>query len=243
MKPACILVVDDEPSLRILLSRIFVKEGFKVLASANGGEGLETAFKERPDLVILDLNLPDMNGEEVCQKIRQDPAIGTTPVLILTGKTTEGLSARCLNRGADAYLSKPFDVDDILAHVRALLRRANSGVSGQEVLSKGRITIRTGERRVFWKGRRVEALAPKEFDLLCHLVSHAPKVLDKKALALRAWGVPLEQLHVRTLDVHIRRIRRKLGPAAAGCLKTVPSVGFQWIEESELSPLDPSSVR
>src|SRR5205807_1154472 len=109
-----ILVVDDEPSIRSLLSRVLGREGFEVLLATSGREGLETVAKEKPDLVILDLNLPDIYGEEVCLKIRQNTSTENVPVLILTGKTSEGLSARCLNGGADDYLAKPFDIEDIM---------------------------------------------------------------------------------------------------------------------------------
>src|SRR5260221_8177399 len=112
-----ILVVDDEPSIRSLLSRVLEREGYEVLLAMNGREGLEVAAKEKPDLVILDLNLPDIYGEDICRRIRENPSIETIPVLILTGKTTQGLSARCLNGGADDYLPKPFDIEDILAHL------------------------------------------------------------------------------------------------------------------------------
>jgi DNA-binding response OmpR family regulator len=230
--PPRILVVDDEPSLRSLLRRVLGREGFEVLLATNGREGLDSAAKEKPDLVVLDLSLPDVDGDEVCRQMRRTPAIENIPVLILTGKTAEGLLARCLNGGADDYLTKPFDIEEILARLRALLRRSRGLLSSQQGISKGRLTIRVAERMVLWNGQRIPALAPKEFELLRHLVFHAPSVLDKNTLALKAWGVPFDQLHRRTLDVHIRRIRRKLGPTAASCLKTIPAVGFQWLDEA-----------
>jgi DNA-binding response OmpR family regulator len=227
-----VLVVDDEASIQSLLNRVLVREGFDVLSAMSGQEGLVAAAKEKPDLVILDLNLPDLYGEEVCSKLRQDPSTENVPVLILTGKNATGLSAHCLNGGADDYLSKPFDITDILAHMRALLRRSQGRVSSRGVISSGRLTIRIAERMVFWRGHRIATLAPKEFDILRHLVLEAPKVIDKNSLALKTWGISSDQLHQRTLDVHIRRIRKKLGTAAAACLKTVPAIGFQWLDES-----------
>ncbi len=238
-----VLVVDDEPSIQSLLSRVLVREGFEVLSAMNGQEGLLVAAQEKPDLIILDLNLPDLYGEEVCSKLRQDSTTENVPILILTGKNALGLSARCLDGGADAYLSKPFDIADILAHLRALLRRSQGRVSSRGVILSGRLTIRIAERMVFWRGRRIATLAPKEFDILRYLVLEAPKVLDKNTLALKAWGISSDQLHQRTLDVHMRRIRKKLGPTAASCLKTVPAVGFQWLDESSSSALTSSSFR
>src|SRR4051812_9293303 len=111
--PSRILVVDDESSVRGLLSRLLAREEYEVLTATTGLEGYARALEERPDLVILDLNLPDISGEEVCQKIRQTLAIAAVPVLILTGRTTEGLSTRCLNGGADDYVSKPFDLEEL----------------------------------------------------------------------------------------------------------------------------------
>src|SRR5262245_37435922 len=115
--------------MRSLLQRILVPEGFAVVSATNGQEGLDAAIKHRPDLIILDLNLPDVHGEEVCRSIRQTTAIENTPILIMTGKDTEGLTARCLDNGADDYVSKPFELDEILARVKALMRRSQGLVS------------------------------------------------------------------------------------------------------------------
>src|SRR5258708_83938 len=239
--PTRILAIDDETSIRSLLSRVLGREGYDVVLAPTGRDGVDTATRHRPDLVVLDLNLPDLYGEDVCLQIRQHPATESVPILVLTGKVAPGLSARCLNGGADDYLSKPFDIEDITAHIRALLRRSQGLISSRGTISRGRLTIRVFERMVTWKGRRLDTLAPKEFEILRHLLVESPKVLDKNALALRAWGIPSEQLHQRTLDVHIRRIRKKLGPAAAACLKTIPAVGFQWLDESSVSSLAPAT--
>jgi DNA-binding response OmpR family regulator len=239
--PIRILVVDDEVSIRNLLSRVLTREGYDVVQATTGREGVETAARHQPDLIVLDLNLPDLYGEDVCQQIRQNPATENVPVLILTGKAAQGLSARCLNGGADDYLSKPFDIDEITAHIRALIRRSQGLASGRGAISKGRLTIRVPERIVLWKDRRVETLAPKEFEILRLLLLASPKVLDKETLALKAWGSPSEQLHQRTLDVHIRRIRKELGPLAASCLKTIPAIGFQWFDEASSKSVVPAA--
>jgi DNA-binding response OmpR family regulator len=238
-----ILVVDDEASIRSLLTRVLSKEGFNVITATTGQEGLDAAAQHRPELIVLDLNLPDLYGEDVCKKIRQNSSIENVPVLILTGKNSEGLPARCLDGGADDYLSKPFDIKEFLARLRALMRRAQGLVSGQGVISKGRLSIRVAERTVLWRGRRIDTMAPKEFEMLRLLLLEAPKVVDKTTMAIKAWGLPLDQVHQRTLDVHIRRIRKKLGPMAAGCLKTVPSVGFQWLDEVASIEVPPAARR
>jgi DNA-binding response OmpR family regulator len=201
----------------------------------SGWRALEVVVREIPDLIILDLKLPDLSGEEICKIVRETLPIQPVPILILTGLITEGLPARCLNGGADDYVSKPFDLKELVARVRALLRRPPLDTGGNRMIQRGRIAIRVAERQVLWDGRRVQNLAPKEFELLSHLVLQAPKVVYKNALAAKAWGAPLERLHKRTLDVHVRRIRQKLGPAAAGCLKTVPAIGYQWLDDSTSS--------
>lgn len=227
-----ILVVDDEPGVRAILERVLEREGYKVLAADGGRAALEIARQEKPDVLVLDYLLPDLSGQAVCQSIRKDPAIQALPVLILTGQAAEGLPAQCLDSGADDYLAKPFDANELAARVRALLRRPRLYGSKDSVLERGAITIHTAERRVLVKGHIVKALSPKEFDLLYHIVMHAPNVLDKNTLALKAWGVPYEHLNPRTLDVHVRRIRAKLGRSAAGSLLTVPTIGYQWTSES-----------
>jgi two-component system response regulator MtrA len=142
----------------------------------------------------------------------------------------KGLSSRCLNGGADDYLTKPFDNSELLAHLRALLRRPSVYASADAVVRRGRIEIRIAEHQIRWQGRKVRDLSPKEFDLLRELVLRAPQVVDKATLALKVWGASVESLHPRTVDVHIRRIRQKLSPQGAACLKTVPAVGYQWLD-------------
>jgi DNA-binding response OmpR family regulator len=225
-----ILVVDDEAAIRLVLERILQPHGYRVVQSATGREALETVAAEKPDLMILDLNLPDMNGEEICRRIRKDPDIQSIPIMILTGRSAEGLSVECLDGGADDYVSKPFDIKEMVARVKALLRRPRIYAGDESVIHKGMIAIYVGERRIVVQGKPVGKLSPKEFSLLKLLVLHAPKVLDKNTLALNAWGLSAERLHHRTLDVHMRRIRQKLGSSAARCLITVPSVGYQWTD-------------
>ncbi|MFA5976104.1 MAG: response regulator transcription factor [Elusimicrobiota bacterium] len=227
-----VLVVDDEVSVRAVLERILRKEGFQVLLAASAKEALQILKDQQPDVMVLDLNLPDLSGNEVCQRIRKDPLACSIPILILTGRVMEGLTAECLNSGADDYLAKPFDIKELVARVKSLLRRPRLYSSSDAVFHKGPLSLHVGERRVMVKGRPIPSLAPKEFELLRQVLLHAPKVIDKNALALAVWGVPAERLHHRTLDVHMRRIRKKIGPIAAPYLRTVPAVGYQWIEST-----------
>ncbi|SRR5258708_4601388 len=225
-----VLVVDDEPAIRGVLERLLKREGFAVTLALNAREGLNAVQERLPDMVILDLNLPDRSGEDVCQDIRKSSSTQSIPILILTGQATDGLPAKCLDGGADDYLSKPFDNKELVARVRALLRRPRLYVEKDAVLETKQISVHVAERQIRVNGRSIDSLAPKEFDLLYQLLIHTPKVLDKNTLALKVWGVPAEQLHSRTLDVHMRRIRLKIG-SASKCLKTIPAVGYQWLDK------------
>jgi len=232
MVNARILVVDDELALRSVLDRLLRRAGFDVTLASTAKEGLHSVEKRPPDMLILDLNLPDINGEEVCHQIRKTLSTQPIPILILTGCGTEGLPAQCLDVGADDYLSKPFDNKELVARVRALLRRPRLYAAQDTVIQKKNISIVPAERRVLVNGHSIVSFAPKEFDMLYQLVLHAPNVLDKNTLALKVWGVSSGELNSRTLDVHIRRIRKKLGESAARCLKTIPAVGYQWFEKA-----------
>jgi DNA-binding response OmpR family regulator len=232
MEPPRILVVDDEISVRKLVSRLLLQEGFDVLTASSGGEGLKLIEKQKPALVILDFDLPDITGDKVYQMVRQNPRTQSLPILIMTGLATKGLSSRCLNEGADAYLAKPFDPDDLCANVRALLRRSTAYVSEDSVIQRGALIIKLLERQVIFDGRAIQRLAPKEFELLKQLALRSPAIVDASTLAAQVWNVPVEELPLRTLDVHIRRVRRKLGPAGGALLQNVPSIGYQWIDKS-----------
>ena len=224
-----ILVVDDEVTICNLLTRVLEKEGYEVLRAITGQEALAVLSKGKPDLMILDLNLPDLTGENIYESVRLNSQSRDIPILILTGRLAEGLSAKCLNGGADAFLAKPFDTQDLLAHVRALLRRSKVYLEEGAPIEMGGMSIQTGSRQVHLKGVLVEHLSPKEFDVLKELVLRSPQVVGKADLAAKVWGTPLDQLHPRTLDVHIRRIRQKIGRDGARSLKTVSSIGYQWL--------------
>jgi DNA-binding response OmpR family regulator len=229
IKRSSVLVVDDERGIRDLLQHALGELGFEVRLAACGVEALAELNKAKPDILILDLNMPDLSGEEVCQRIRSDPRTQVLPLLILTGRGTENLVSQCLDNGADDFLAKPFHVKELISRIRALLRRPPTLVTDQTVFIKGRLVLRCGERRALFAGHPIPKLSPKEFDLLLQLAIRAPNAVDKNVLALESWGEPLSTLSARTLDVHIRRIRLKLGKAAR-FLKTVPSIGYQWTD-------------
>jgi DNA-binding response OmpR family regulator len=223
-----ILVVDDERPVRQLVQRILAPEGFDVEEAASGRQAFAALEKHLPDLVVLDFNLPDLSADQIYGRLRDDGRTRSLPVLIITGRDVEGLPARCLNGGADAYLAKPFEMTHFVAQVRALLRRAAPAPSVPRIIESGDLRINIGEHRILLNGRMVDHLTPKEFALLSEIASRSPNVVDKKTLATSVWNLPVERLHERTLDVHVQRIRRKLGPAGASRLKTVTGLGYQW---------------
>ena len=227
IKPS-LLIVDDEPSIRSVLERAFSKAGFAVVAVSTGEAGLSEIKRNKPDIVILDLNMPGISGQDVCREIRRNPASEGVAVLIITGRIAEGLPASLLDQGADDYVSKPFDLLELVARVKAILRRPRLYVGDQPVIERGGLSIQGASRQVFVRGDLIK-LTPKEFDLLNLLVQHAPKVLDRQTLMRRVWGGETEILNDRSLDVHIRRIRQKLGPLER-CLVTAKTIGYQWIE-------------
>lgn len=220
------------PFLGGMLECFLLPEGFRVSQAGDGRSAMKVLLRGDIDLLVLDLTLPDLPGEEVCRQIRKEPAVQGIPILITTGRLEEGVAARCFDSGADGYFVKPFDREDFLAYARALLRLPKTYLFGDAVIQNGRLLIQPFERRMAWNGRSVDDFTPKEFELLKQLVVHAPHVIDKNTLALRIWGVPHRQLHQRTLDVHIQRVRKKLGSPADACLKTVPAVGYPWWDQS-----------
>lgn len=228
--PPRVLIVDDEVCVRRLLNRILSDSGFDVRTAADAREALASVRRERPDALILDYGLKDHSGDYVYTALRRTGETKALPILILTGLPREGLAAQCLNGGADAFLPKPFERDQLVAQVRALLRRGAAYADDEGSIEKGRIRIHSATRQVFLDESPVPHLAPKEFELLKLLVLQSPQVVDRRAIAGAVWRMPFPQLPNRTLDVHVRRIRQKLGPDSGRWLRSIPSLGYQWLE-------------
>jgi len=204
-----ILVVEDEPTIRETLRYNLVKEGYLVTEAATGTEGLNEARRVRPDLVLLDLMLPELSGLEVCRILRQEM---TTPILMLTAKGTEVDKVVGLQIGADDYLTKPFSLNELLARITALLRRAEMSGRAQEasvaeVEVLGDFCLDRAARTVTMGGEEVR-LAPKEFDLLSFLLAHPGRVQSREALIQRVWGSNFFGDR-KTVDVHVRWLREK----------------------------------
>src|SRR5437762_12485677 len=224
-----ILVVDDEPDIRRLIVMHLERDGFRCRTAGTGPDALRDAKAAAPDLVILDLMLPAIDGLEVCRRLRADGATAGVPIIMLTAKSDEVDRVVGLEIGADDYVSKPFSPKELVARVRAVLRRARPEPAPR-VLSQGAVTLDPARHLVTLHGRSLE-LTPKEFDLLHALLDVAGRVLSREHLLNRVWGYArADEIESRTVDVHVRRLRSKLGDAGAR-ITTVKSVGYRFEAE------------
>jgi len=204
---ARILVVDDEPTLVATLRFNLEREGFDVIVASDGGEALELAQSQRPDLVLLDLMLPGMHGFEVCRALRKRTTI---PIVIVTARADEVDRIVGLELGADDYITKPFSMVELIARLRALLRRAagSAALPEDEILAAGPLAVDLGRREALMHGKSLR-LNPKEFDLLVTLMQNRGRTLTRDQILTKVWKYGGEGLS-RTVDVHIGRLRRKI---------------------------------
>ena len=221
-----VLVVEDEPDIRNLIVHHLTRDGFRCRAVASGAEALQRVKTATPDLVVLDLMLPGMDGLDVCRRLRSDPASAVVPIIMLTAKADEVDRILGLEMGADDYVVKPFSPKELVARVRAVLRRARPPATAQ-VLSGGAITLDAARHHVTVAGAPVE-LTPKEFELLHALLESAGRVLSREHLLSRVWGYArADEIESRTVDVHVRRLRAKLGDESRR-IATVKSIGYRF---------------
>jgi DNA-binding response OmpR family regulator len=222
-----VLIVEDEPDIRNLLTLHLARDGFRCRTAGTGTDALAEVRAARPDLLILDLMLPGLGGLEVCRRLRADPTTAGLPIIMLTAKADEVDRVVGLELGADDYVVKPFSPKELVARVRAVLRRAH-GPDAREapVLSSGRLTLDPGRHRAAL-GDRPLSLTRKEFDLLQALLESAGRVLTREHLLSRVWGhANAEEIESRTVDVHVRRLRAKLGDEGRR-IATVTGVGYR----------------
>jgi len=225
-----VLIVEDERDIRDLVLFHLEREGFQVSSASSGEEALRQVRHASPDLVLLDLMLPAMGGLEVCRKLRQDPATVALPIVMLTAKGDEVDRVLGLELGADDYIVKPFSPKELLARVRAVLRRAKPA-PGAAAIAIGALVIDPGTRTVTVQGATL-TLTHKEFELLSALADAQGRVLSREFLLDRVWGYSRAgEIESRTVDVHVRRLRVKLGPEGRRIL-TVKSVGYRLDPES-----------
>ncbi len=221
-----VLVVDDESDIRALVVHHLAREGFQTRTATTGPDAVLEVRNHRPDLVILDLMLPGIDGLEVCRRLRSDPATAAIPIIMLTAKVEEIDRMVGLELGADDYVVKPFSPKELVARVRAVLRRNRPRPPDEAPLSAAGITLDVGRHRVDVDGQAV-GLAPREFALLQTLLESPGRVLSREQLLERAWGYArADEIESRTVDVHVRRLRAKLGEAGRRIV-TVKGVGYQ----------------
>jgi DNA-binding response OmpR family regulator len=220
-----VLVVDDEPKLRRVVREYLERDGFTVLEAEGGQRALALATSAQPDLVILDLGLPDLPGEEVARLLRKASDV---PLLMLTAKSAESDRVMGLRLGADDYVVKPFSARELVARVEAILRRAraNSAVPEPVSYGEGRLHLDPERREVHVSGRQID-LTRSEFDLLTALAARPGRAWTRLELVTRVQGYDFEG-YERTIDVHVKNLRRKLGDAAPfRLITTVPGVGYK----------------
>jgi len=224
--PRTILVVEDEKEIRDLLAHYLRKEGFSPILASDGETAILKARKEKPDLVLLDILLPKADGLEVLRAIRSDESIGRTPVVMLTAKGDETDRVVGLELGADDYIPKPFSPREVVARIKAILRRSRPGAQEPEpaVLSHRELRMDVSRHEVRCQGKPV-TLTSKEFRILQALLSFSGRVLSREAILSKVWG---EDTHVidRTVDVHIAKLRRKI-PFLVKAIETVKDVGYK----------------
>jgi DNA-binding response OmpR family regulator len=225
--PTRALLIEDDPAFRRTVADLLRLHDFEVSEAGSGKAGAAKAREERPDLIVLDLVMPGMNGLEVCQLLKQDVQTASIPVLILTGNDREGQDVACLDLGADDYLTKPVKAERLLAYCRALLRRSHAEDAPQAAVRVGTLGLDYGRKTVTLKGREYPHLTPKEFGLLYELAGRSPEPEDRAALYQKVWGIPPpSEGSLKTVDVHVRRIRLKLGWRSDHWLVSVSGRGY-----------------
>jgi DNA-binding response OmpR family regulator len=225
--PARILLVEDEETLRFTIAHNLKGEGYRVITAARGDDGLRIAREEQPDLILLDIMLPGLDGIQVCRLLRRDTDV---PIIMLTALGGERDRVAGLDTGADDYITKPFGMRELLARVRALLRRSgqhrDDGQSSTEVIAAGDLAIDTARRQVSRDDLPL-ALKPKEYDLLLFFVQHRGRVFTREQILDSVWGDDFDG-GARTVDVHVRWLRQKIeeDPAEPVRIRTARGSGY-----------------
>ena len=225
MPKQTILVVDDERDLLDLIEYNLKKEGFKVFKAENGEEGISKAKEHRPDLILLDIMMPKMDGLEAVEIMRKDDDLKKTPIIFLTARSDEKTEIDGLNKGGDDYITKPISTTKLVSRIKAVLRRFDDSEQTANKLEVHDLEIDKDRYIVLQEGNEFQ-LPRKEFELLFFLASRKGRVLDRQTLLNKVWG---DNIYVvdRTVDVHVRKIREKLGDHY---IETVKGVGYRFKE-------------
>ena len=223
--PDLVMVIEDEKEIRDLVRYNLERAGYRVSTASDGEAGLRDLFASRPDALVLDLMLPGQSGLEILRELRGEPLTRDIPVIVLTARGAEMDRLLGFEHGADDYLTKPFSVRELIARVKALLRRSKPE-RGEAVIAAGALSVDPAAREARFHDRRLD-LTPREFDLLAFLARHPGRVLSRDELLRKVWGYNYVG-ETRTVDVHIRRLRQKLGEAEP-LIETVTGAGYKLI--------------
>lgn len=220
-----VLIVDDEPDILEFLQYNLKKEQFQVYTASNGKDGIDLAVKENPNLIILDIMMPEMDGIEVCRKLREMPQFKNTIITFLTARSEDYTQIAALDYGGDDYITKPIKPGVFISRIKALLRRSERKEidAGEKIIVLGDLSIDREQFQVKRKGEIIE-LAKKEFNLIELLVSKPGKVFTRDEIFRRVWGTDVI-VGNRTIDVHIRKLREKMGE---DIIKTVKGIGYKF---------------
>jgi two-component system KDP operon response regulator KdpE len=224
---ARILVVDDEPNIIGTIAPLLRARGYEVLSAMSGRAALDALDRDKPDLIVLDLGLPDIDGVEVCRRIREGSGV---PILVLSARGAEGDKVNALDAGADDYVTKPFGTEELLARIRAALRRIDSPVPASEPIVRGGLVIDRERFRVMRDGEELR-LTPKEFELLSYMAQHPGRVLTHRALLKAIWG-PHATDQPEHLRVLVGALRKKIepNPSTPKYILTEPWVGYRFAD-------------
>ncbi|MGJ5642644.1 response regulator transcription factor [Formosa sp. S-31] len=220
-----ILLVDDEPDILEIVGYNLSAEGYDVITAENGIEAVKKARKEHPQLIILDVMMPEMDGIEACEQIRNIPELKDTIITFLTARGEDYSQVAGFDAGADDYITKPIKPKVLVSKVKALLRRVKEEVSNESVVEIGSLTINRDEYKIILKDEEI-VLPRKEFELLSLLASKPGKVFKREEILDKVWGNEVV-VGGRTIDVHIRKLREKIGD---DCFKTVKGVGYKFVD-------------
>ncbi|MGE0447034.1 MAG: response regulator transcription factor [Vicinamibacterales bacterium] len=225
--PPRVLVVDDEPNILGTLAPLMRARGYDVSTAMSGRSAIASAEREKPDLIVLDLGLPDMDGVEVCRTVRESANV---PIVVLSARGAEGDKVRALDAGADDYVTKPFGAEELLARVRAALRRVDTPPPASEPIVRGALVIDRERFRVVRAGEEIR-LTPKEFELLTFLAQHPGRVLTHRAILKAIWG-PNAVDQPEHLRVLVGALRRKIepNPSSPTYILTEPWVGYRFAD-------------
>jgi len=225
-----VLIIEDERDILDLVRHYLEKEGFRPRTATDGTAGLAAVRQEHPDVIVLDLMLPGMDGLELCKKLRADPATALTPIIMLTAKAEESDKIVGLELGADDYLTKPFSPKELVARIKALLRRADRREADSKPYAYGPLRLDAVRHEVKVDGKEIP-LTAKEFGLLEQLLRNKGRVLTRDVLLNTVWGYDYHGT-TRTVDVHVRRLKQK-APLLNDAIVSIKSVGYKLRDEEE----------